>query len=638
MPALGWGGLRSYSNVVLAEVLQLQFLDLRHPRGDSGGRRRTTPSACRPATALTRAGIYGMSAFICADARRALLRVAAGGVTKSTCMQSSAVPLRFLLGSSSSSSQTRSITSRCQRKWQTSRILHSPASETSPRRTFFSSTKIIRNYEELPRDYRDQTGLVFRSKDITDEEAKRIFGPRMTAAAANHLLRILHGRRVAGTLEDPAFAVHTAQFSPEQMAAGLAYLRETVPVGEVMNAGLRAEDELNQMELEREQAEKRKAKGAEEAASEQATEEDEAKVDPVYGRSSFDAMRARIKAKDKARERALEEERQAKEAQEPAAAAGPLAKREDGTRAITNPKVAEYYAKAQSTLEAPPEMRTWERIVPSATVVALVLGFMAAVAMVYEEPMPRYRLLRELSTAQATVGAMIAVNVAVFLAWRVPPLWKTLNKWAILVVATPRPATLFTAVFSHTKLSHLLVNMVPLWFVGTALHAELGRADFTTLYAGCGAVGFLGSLTTYTLRGWLTVTSLGASGATLGLCAAYFWEHRSDGFKVLGLPREGVHGIVFLALIAAVQLAGLGRTMRYKVDVASHLTGMAAGVLGMEMLNRTERRRKGGGGRGEGGKEVIELWTPEGHGGAEGEGLAVGAAAAARKPAAVDAS
>src|SRR5699024_9989392 len=159
---------------------QLQFLDLRHPRRDSGGRQRTTPSACWSATALTRAGIYGMSAFICADARRALLRVAARGAPKSTCMQSSALPLRFLLGSSSSSSsQTRSITSRCPRKWQTSRLLHSPASETSPRRTFFSSTKIIRNYEELPRDYRDQTGLAFRSKDITDEEAKRIFGPRM---------------------------------------------------------------------------------------------------------------------------------------------------------------------------------------------------------------------------------------------------------------------------------------------------------------------------------------------------------------------------------------------------------------------------------------------------------------------------
>ncbi|UNI14762.1 Rhomboid protease [Purpureocillium takamizusanense] len=584
-----------------------------------------------------------MSAFICSDARRALLRVAARSATRSACAPSSVLPLRCLFSSSSSNSsssasQTRSITSRCQKHWQASGILHRPASDTRSRRSFFSSTKIIRDYEELPRDYRDQTGLAFRAKDLTDEEAKRIFGLRITAAAANHLLRILHGRRVAGTLEDPAFAVHTAQFSPELIAAGLAYLRETVPVGEVMNAGLRAEDELNQMELEREEAEKRKRKGVEEAASEKTADEDEVKIDPVYGRSSFDAMRARIKAKDKARERALEEERKAKEAEEPAAPAGPLAKREDGTRAITNPKIAEYYAKAQSTLEAPPEMRAWERIVPSATVVALVLGFMAAVAMVYEEPMQRYRLLREVSTAQATVGAMIAVNVAVFLAWRVPPLWKTLNKWAILVVATPRPVTLFTAVFSHTKTSHLLVNMVPLWFVGTALHEELGRADFSTLYAGCGAVGFLGSLTTYTLRGWLTVTSLGASGATLGLCAAYFWEHRRDGFKILGLPaNEGVHGIVFLALIAAVQLAGLGRTMRYKVDVASHLTGMAAGVLGMELLNRTERRRGRRGG--EGGAEVIELWTPEGvrGEGAEGE-LAVGAGAAGRRRPAADAS
>ncbi|KAJ6446078.1 rhomboid family protein [Purpureocillium lavendulum] len=576
-----------------------------------------------------------MSVLICPDARRALLRAAARGAPGCARTHTSVLPLRWLVngGSAGNDCGARSITFQCQRQWQALRTQRSSARGAGSPRSFFSSTKIIRDYEELPRDYRDQSGLAFRGKDLTDEETKQIFGPRMTAAAGNHLLRILHGRRVAGTLDDPAFAVHTAQFSPEQRAAGLAFLRRTVPVGEVMNAGLRAEDELNQMELEREEAEKRKQKGSEEAAAAAATEaevEDEVKVDPVYGRSSFDAMRARIKARDKARERALEEERKAKEAQEPAAAAGPLAKADDGTRAITNPKVAEYYAKAQSKLEAPPEMRAWERIAPSATLVALVLGFMAAVAMVYEEPMPRYRLLRELTTAQATVGAMIAVNAVVFLAWRVPPLWKALNRWAILVVATPRPVTLFTAVFSHTKLSHLLVNMVPLWFVGTALHEELGRADFATLYAGCGALGFLGSLTTYTLRGWLTVTSLGASGATLGLCAAYFWEHRSDGFRVLGLPQEGVHGIVFLALIAAVQLAGLGRTMRYKVDVASHLTGMAAGVLGMELLNRTERRRprRGSGERITPEAAVIELWTPP-------EGMAAGAAA--KKPAAASA-
>jgi rhomboid-like protein len=371
-----------------------------------------------------------------------------------------------------------------------------------------------------------------------------------------------------------------------------------------MNAGLRAEDELNQMDRDE----------AEHEAQETSAEGKEvvAEADPVYGQSSFDQIRARNIAKQKAKDKIAEEERLAKEAEEQVGVSGPLAKREDGTRAIANPKVAEYYERAQSDLDAPPEMKAWERILPSATVVALVLGFMAAIAMVYEEPMPRYRLFHDISTAHATVGTLIALNALVFLGWRIPPLWSFFNKHMIFVVATVRPLTLFTAMFSHTKLSHVLVNMIPLWFIGTALHEELGRADFLTLYLGCGSVGFLGSLVTYTLRGWLTVTSLGASGATLGLCSAYFWQHRNDGFKIFGLPQDGVHGIVFLALITAVQMAAFGRTRKLKVDIASHLSGMVAGILGMEIFNRTGRKKREGEGHAQGRKEVINVWGPDG--------------------------
>ncbi|KAK1250874.1 hypothetical protein MKX07_005429 [Trichoderma sp. CBMAI-0711] len=460
------------------------------------------------------------------------------------------------------------------------------------RRTFFAP-KTIRDYEELPKDYRDQTGLAFGPRDLSEAEVDRIFGKGFGAKKANHLLRILHGRRVAGTLEDPAFAIHTAQFSDEEIARALAYLRKTVPVEEIRNAGLRAEDELEQMELEMQKAAEKKARASKKDGKEEEEEEEDStdvyKPDPIYGRSKIDEMRARNRAREKAREKALEEERKAKEAVE--GISGPLAKPENQVREITNPRVAEYYKAAQSDLEAPPEMKPWERILPSATVVALVLGFIAAVAMVYEEPAPRYRLFREVSTSHATVGALIAINALVYLGWRIPPLWSLFNRYMIFVVATVRPITLFTAAFSHTKLSHLLVNMVPLWFVGTCLHDEIGRADFLALYLGCGSVGFLGSLITYTLRGWLTVTSLGASGATLGLCSAYFWEHRTDGFKIFGLPQDGVHGIVFLALIAAVQLTGLGKTVKLKVDIASHIAGMIAGILGIELLNRTERRK-----------------------------------------------
>ena len=127
------------------------------------------------------------------------------------------------------------------------------------RRTIFFD-KTIRKYEDLPRDYRDQAGIQFRSKDLSEDEVVRAFGKGINAKKANQLLRILHGRRVAGTLNDPAFAVHTSTFSKGQIEKGLAYLRKTVSVDEVMNAGLRAEDELAQLEAEREAAEKKKAK------------------------------------------------------------------------------------------------------------------------------------------------------------------------------------------------------------------------------------------------------------------------------------------------------------------------------------------------------------------------------------------
>ncbi|KAG6041630.1 hypothetical protein E4U41_003243, partial [Claviceps citrina] len=130
-------------------------------------------------------------------------------------------------------------------------------------RTIFSAASrpgnIIRHYEHVPRDYRDQTGLRFSARDLSDEQIARVFGRGLDAATGNRLLRILHGRRVAGTLDDPAFAAHTAQFPEELLARGLDYLRQTVPVNEVLNAGLRAEDELNQMDRELAEREARQA-------------------------------------------------------------------------------------------------------------------------------------------------------------------------------------------------------------------------------------------------------------------------------------------------------------------------------------------------------------------------------------------
>ncbi|KPM38082.1 hypothetical protein AK830_g8496 [Neonectria ditissima] len=535
-----------------------------------------------------------MSFFVCPNSSRLWLRTALRGVssraTAATTTSAAAPtrpfsPARWLSGCAPRTRQGLSSSpSRCR----------SPVFASSypcvARRTIFSD-KTIRNYEDLPKDYRDQVGLSFRSLDLTDSEVLKVFGRGINSKRANHLLRILHGRRVAGTLEDPAFAIHTAQYTKNQIAKALAYLRRSIPVEEVLNAGLRAEDELAQMELDMEAAEEKSAKTAAKAEEEDTPKA--YKPDPVYGHSKLDEMRSRNIAKRKAREMAEEEERNAALARGEVPA-GPLAKVTGQERQIENPKIAEYHKKATSDLDAPPDLRPWERILPSATVVALVIGLLVSVGMIYEEPDARYRIFPDISTASATVYAIIGLNIITYIGWRFPPLWSFFNRYMLFVVATVKPITLFTAPFSHQKLSHLVVNMIPLGIVGTALHEDVGRANFLALYFGCGALGFLGSLTTYTLRGWLHLSSLGASGATLGLLSAYFWEHRTDGFKVFGLPENGVHGIVFLALLFVPQLAIFGKTAKLRIDITSHLAGMVAGILGIEYLNRgrPEREKK----------------------------------------------
>jgi rhomboid-like protein len=452
-------------------------------------------------------------------------------------------------------------------------------------RTFFSPA-IIRNYEDLPRDYRDKAGLQFGKKDLSEAEVQRLFGPGIKATSANHLLRILHGRRVAGTLDDPAFAVHTRQFSDDQINKALEYLRKTVSVDEVMNAGLRAEDELN--ELEAKQAPRDKQKDEAEEVEEE--KEPEPEPDSVYGNGVFDKIRARNIAKNVAKEKALkaaEEEKRLKAEAEGRTGPKSLVEVDEGQRAITNPKIAEYYKEATSDLKEAPDMTLWQRIAPSAVLVTLALGFCASVSMVYQEPSERYRLFSDVSIETATLGAIVAANLFVFVGWRTPPLWKFWNKYMLLVVGMPRPISLFTSMFSHKQFGHLLFNMVPLCLVGVYLHEDLGRATFVSLYLACGSIGFLGSLFTYAARGMTHVTTLGASGATLGLLAAWFWDHRDEGFKIMGLPEHGVHGIVYWGLLVALHLAGAGSmfSAKDKIDLVSHLFGIVAGTLGIELIN-----------------------------------------------------
>ncbi|KAL1840654.1 hypothetical protein VTJ49DRAFT_262 [Mycothermus thermophilus] len=475
-------------------------------------------------------------------------------------------------------------------------------------RTLIGSSGIITHYVDLPPDYRDEEGLPFARRDLEMIEVMEIFGPRISTADANRLLRILHGRRVAGTLDDPTLKVNTKAFSAEHQEIALEYLRKKVPVDEIVNAGLRAEDELHALEwgaVEEADAAEEETPAEEEPKKGRRLKlykEDES-TEPtapqqktsVYGRSALDEIRAANEAKWEALKKQLEEERKKKEEEEKHGKAGPLTVAGERQTRQLSPKMQEYVARAKSDLKEPPKMTRLQRLGPSALLVLGLTGLGLAYAEFYRPAKRESRLFPEIPPAAATVGTLILANLACWFLWKVPPMWAMLNRYFLIVPATPRPLSMLSAVFSHQSFMHLLQNMAVLWFLGVRLHDDVGRGTFLATYFSTGALASLGTLTWAVLGSRYDITSLGASGAIYGVGAAYLWLHRFEFFKVFGLPpppSEGVQGLTLLALVAGLNIGAMFLATRHTIDITSHLVGIGAGVVSAYLVEKRREARK----------------------------------------------
>lgn len=426
----------------------------------------------------------------------------------------------------------------------------------------------------------------------------------MRPVAANKLLRILHGRRVAGTLDDPIVRINTVHFTAKQYDAALAYLRLHAPVNEIANAGLRAEDELRTLEGELgageevEDADKAKASTPGYASRFRIyKKEEDGKTNPkdqVYGQGVLDKIRARNEARYREEVKRKEEEKKKQEEEQARLNPGGLQTTDMNQPRQISPRMQQWVEAASSDLKEPPKMPAWQRLLPSTILVALLVGGVVAYAEYYSPPLRANRLWPDVPPAAATVMALIALNVAGFVLWKIPPLWGIMNKYFMVVAATPKPLSILGAMFSHQKVGHLLTNMLFLWFFGVRMHDEVGRGNFLATYFASGSVGFLATLYSLVLRNQLHLTTLGASGAIYGAAAAYFWIHRFDGFKILGLPPDpstGVQGLGFIGLMLAVNISAMF-SKNHMLDIASHIAGIGVGVAAGHYLQAKMEAKK----------------------------------------------
>lgn len=191
------------------------------------------------------------------------------------------------------------------------------------------------------------------------------------------------------------------------------------------------------------------------------------------------------------------------------------------------------------------------------------------------------------SLAIATVGTILAMNIAVYVAWRIPSAWRVLNRYFVVTPGYPRMFSMIGNTFSHYSFKHLAMNMLTLLLFAPRLHEEVGRADFLAIYLASGLIASWFSMTTYLARGILYTSHQGASGSTYGIVAAYFYLHRDSNFTLWFLPKSyqdwvKAKGSSFLWALIALETILSPR--RPTTDLIAHLVGMASGVSILELL------------------------------------------------------
>lgn len=133
---------------------------------------------------------------------------------------------------------------------------------------------------------------------------------------------------------------------------------------------------------------------------------------------------------------------------------------------------------------------------------------------------------------------------------------------------------LFTAMFMHFGILHLLMNMYALWILGRTLESFLGPARFLALYL---VAGLGGNVAAYLFQP--SDLSAGASTALFGLFAALFLVLRR-----LGLNATSVLPVILINLVFTISVPG--------ISIAGHLGGFVVGALAGAGLAYAPRQRR----------------------------------------------
>ncbi|HVO29838.1 MAG TPA: rhomboid family intramembrane serine protease [bacterium] len=164
--------------------------------------------------------------------------------------------------------------------------------------------------------------------------------------------------------------------------------------------------------------------------------------------------------------------------------------------------------------------------------------------------------------------------------------------WSPSSPGLPQPLTIFSAMFLHGDVLHLLGNMLYLWIFGDNVESELGPLRYLGFYV---ASGIAAAGAQVALAPSSHLPMIGASGAIAGVLGAYFVLYPQSRVRTLLLfgffarladvPAWFVLGVWFVLQIASSVVAGDGPGVAWW----AHIGGFAFGA-GVTLLLRALSR------------------------------------------------
>jgi len=140
---------------------------------------------------------------------------------------------------------------------------------------------------------------------------------------------------------------------------------------------------------------------------------------------------------------------------------------------------------------------------------------------------------------------------------------------------------LFTAMFLHGGMTHILMNMFSLYLIGRGMEMYFYPKSYMTVYLFSGLLGGLASLYMHPDPNSVGIGASGAIFGVFGALAGFFLAHRD---------KIAEHSKAFMkefGVVLGINLV-LGLSIP-SIDVSAHIVGLVVGIIGGFVISKDQK-------------------------------------------------